>query len=933
MQRNNDEKMLKEAWRNFHYNYGFNIIPVGHEKIVALAIEAQTDLDLKVQLANYLQTIPAKVTDALRGFLKVPTYSKETRDLLDEFSSFHSKHGSNTIPVLSKITGIRKADDRNSHAQFFDERISDEIAEKMIATYGDIASGIAVLLREENQVMVIDFDDRQALIELLNQIGYPCGEEDLIDTLLRVFPYNPIVKTFRGFHVYCYDPDLAEIVKTYRNFGGIEIRVSHCYVLLPPSVAGFIVDGNTVRVVTYDTLAGRDLTPQNIRAPLLAPIRDYFIKQLRPQAQTHSFGLASVEQAAMTSDLKSFIVDTLVAYWKKGVRDRMTYSLAGVLRRGGVSLNDALDIIATICDKAGDEEKSNRLYQVRRQYLLPFQPSNNNTPFCAGITKFKEECLAAGIPLQVFQILISKIFGFKLTTDIDTWLGDYNQIAMKVAEMLRPSLVYNVKTHSWWLYDEEEMCWKETGREGVIYLVTRALYEVGNDAAEVIRTMHNGNIPKDYNQKINRLLSLQNIHNNQLGRLALFLSVNFRFPHIPNEIAQTLPAEVTRITGHRNGVLLWLKNGDTIFFPINPNEPEPHRVFYVTHTANSVVDETADPTPFFEYVTDIVDDKEAADYLLQFMASLLGLRRNIFKRLLIFLGGGRNGKTTFMEVVKAAFGSLVQFTTAKTILANSNDNQVLASRADLEDCAFAVIDEAPPSNLWDLETLKYLTGSEEVVVKKLYKNPKTIPVTWVHIILTNNYPAKFKQQDHATADRLVTILFPKRFSDKVTREGRYLRRRDDQKIEDLKENTAAIIQAFRLAFKEAASKDFILPEPQKISEVTDPIRQRADTVGYFLDAYTTEDAEAAEPADKLYKTYNKFVEENDLGKALGKNAFIGNLMSNNFKKRKTNGLVYIVGLRLKEDKSNQPDILSGNDNGSSAEKVESNQDYLDEFPF
>jgi phage/plasmid-associated DNA primase len=231
--------------------------------------------------------------------------------------------------------------------------------------------------------------------------------------------------------------------------------------------------------------------------------------------------------------------------------------------------------------------------------------------------------------------------------------------------------------------------------------------------------------------------------------------------------------------------------------------------------------------------------------------------------------------------------------------------------------------------LWDIETVKNLTGSDEIVVKELYKNVETIPVTWVYIILTNNYPDKFKQQDFAIADRLLTICFPKRFSDKVKKEGRYLRRKDDAKIEALKKNTAAIIQAFRLAFKEAAAKNFILEEPEKVKEVTDPIKQRADTIGYFLDACTEEDGGAVVSISALYQAYKKFVEEEDLGKPLSQRAFKDYLMTNNFRKQKINGLIHIVGLRLKDSGQPTPQGLLTNDEGSNGD----GQDYLDEFPF
>jgi len=917
-----DASQLTQAWETYHREFNFNILPVGHEKVVALAIEAQSDAELRLRLADYLNIAPAQVLEALRGFLKLPTFSSEIKKLLSEFIPHSAARGVTAIPALEKITSIRKAQDRNSYGHLYDERIDDTTFEKMLSVYGGMATGIAVLLREDDRVCVLDFDDRKTLIDLLCQLGYPCDESDLEEVLLRVFPQNPIVATYRGFHVYSYDADLAEAVKTRRDIGKIEIRVSRCYILLPPSLAGFQPSGATLLPVYYRQV--RPMLPEAIRAPLPIRIRDYLLAQIRPQVVSATLNFAPTPQPT-NFDLKSFVVDNLVVYWKRGVRDYLVYPLAGVLRRAGVTLNDALDIVATICDKTNDEEKRDRLYQVKRQYSLPFQP-NGGSPFCAGINKFREACLAAGMPLQVFNSLIARIFGLKVTTNMLDWLDDLRQIAEKIAAVVRNDLVFSEVTMSWWVYHEDQKRWVETKREEILHFIVKAALEVRNDIEELVRLSHDNTISKQVAQKLNKLLNSQFIRNSVLPTLEILLSVNFAFPRIPDEVAQTLPAPVTRLTAHDNGVLLWLKNGETIFYPCKPNEPDPHRVFFITKTFNSIVDETADPQPYIDFVAELVDDRETAEYLLQVLASVLGLGRNPFKRFLLLLGGGRNGKNTLIQTIKAAFGDLVQYTTTKILTSNQQDNATLSAKYALKGCAFAVIDEAPPSGMWDLETVKQLAGGDEVIVKKLYRDTETIPVSWIHLILSNNYPDQFKQQSHALADRIIAINFPLRFSDKVENEGRYLRRKDEDKVEAIKQNTPVIIQAFRWAFKEAALKHFKLTEPEKVAEFTEPIRLLADNINYFLETQTIEDATASVPAQALYDTYKEFVKEHDLGTAVSKRAFIKALLVANFKKKKENGLVCILGLRLKDNgQPSQQNLWSDNSDDG--------QDYLDEFPF
>jgi phage/plasmid-associated DNA primase len=217
-------------------------------------------------------------------------------------------------------------------------------------------------------------------------------------------------------------------------------------------------------------------------------------------------------------------------------------------------------------------------------------------------------------------------------------------------------------------------------------------------------------------------------------------------------------------------------------------------------------------------------------------------------------------------------------------------------------------------------------------VKKLYRDTETISITWINLILSNNYPNSFKQQSYAIADRIIAINFPLRFSDRVETEGRYLRRKDEERVEAIKQDTAAIIQAFRWAFKEAAAKNFKLTEPTKVADFTEPIRLLADNVGHFLETQTIEDAKASVPAQDLYDAYKEFVKEHDLGTPISKRAFINTLLVSNFKKRKENGLVYIVGLKLKDGNQPTPPTI-WSDNGDGNHDSDDGQDYLDEFPF
>ncbi len=66
----------------------------------------------------------------------------------------------------------------------------------------------------------------------------------------------------------------------------------------------------------------------------------------------------------------SKIVDLLKNYWVPGHRNNLQLGLVGWLIKAGVPLEDAEKLFERLCDAAGDEEKSKRLAEVRRQYNL-----------------------------------------------------------------------------------------------------------------------------------------------------------------------------------------------------------------------------------------------------------------------------------------------------------------------------------------------------------------------------------------------------------------------------------------------------------------------------------------------------------------------------------------------------------------------------------
>jgi phage/plasmid-associated DNA primase len=498
--------------------------------------------------------------------------------------------------------------------------------------------------------------------------------------------------------------------------------------------------------------------------------------------------------------------------------------------------------------------------------------------------------------------------------------------------------VYHKRYGRWFVFRDEERRWVEVKKEEALHEIVEAAYEVRQDLEETIKLLHDGSIPKQYLKPLNRLINKQFLTNSVMTYIEANLSVDFDFPRIPDDIKASLPAEVTRITSHRNGVLLWLKNGDTVFLPCDRNNPEGdlHRRFYITYTIDSEVSETANMQPFLDKVAEWVGGRENAEFILKHLATVLGLKQNINNKFLLFIGDGRNGKNSFIQVLEAAFGKLVRYTTSEILTARRFDNNLNSTLSELSGCAFAVIDEAPDPSKWNVENVKRLTGSDKTQARRLYHDVEIVDITWLFIILTNEFPTQFKRQSQGLAHRIIAVNFPVTYSDNVINEGRFIKRRNPEEIEYFKQKTQIVIQAMRWAFKEAAKTNFVLTEPQQISQFTRPIKLKADSVSYFLSKYTVDDAHAEIPLQELYQAYCQFVKEEGIGSPLPDNIFAMRLYTKNIQHERRNGRTYIIGLRLKESALFEPAsslVGDNNGNGDGQAPEPADQDYLDQFPF
>jgi P4 family phage/plasmid primase-like protien len=953
-----------QEWRTYHQVYGFNVIPVGHSIIPQLLIDAETFPDARQRLATILNCPEGGVVSALRSYLKTPTFSETLRKFIADLQGYKQVAGKGSkIPSLASVTNLRTANSKNSYQLFYEQRIDDETAERLIEVYAPLASGIAVLLGQVSNLMALDFDSTETLIRFLQDMGFQASEENLDEVLQIAFPDNLVVRTYRGYHIWsAYDAEIVKILggKSYEEkvggYEGFEIRCHHSYVVVPPSVCG-VVNGIIRR---YEFVRPHDASNRNALLPawFYLWLKDAY----KPQTQTQTQVVLSFNPPP--SSVKEVVIKSLTPYWQRGRRQRLCYSLSGVMRRAALPLSEAREIIQTICELTSDEQISDRLYTVEYEYRLPLLGKQR----CAGVTAFRQEALTAGVPEETIQTIIRALFGVRMTTDFDVYLQDHDALGRKIAALLRSDFCYSMRYNAWFRFDTEKLEWVKVDDKEITVYVYEAARQVRDEIAEIVKMHHSGTIPTKLIGKLNRLLDQSFVRKTIEGVARSELKVEHEFPYIPEEY---IPEEFRHLklhstTFHRNGCLLWFDEGETYFIP-NTDTFITQKEFYSTHTLPSEVREDADISTFVNFVSQVMGGKENAEYFLKIISTVVAKRENIYNKALILTGDGQNGKNSTLDILKAALGNLVQETNSAAITkaaVKGSDNNSTNAVYKLKGCAIGYIDETPDKH-WDIDAFKKVTGSRTIVARQLFHNFEDIPITFILVVLTNHLPKEFDRQSGGLEERLVVIKFPYKFVD-VPFENQHLKKRNPELVKQLMFNTSATIQALRHYYKLAARENFRHELPTDIYEETKKLRVKANTIKYFIQDCVIDDPASYVYVKDMYALYKEWCKHNEV-KHVDDREFRERLSLTNFKLERT-GRGYICHcVRLKTDFLNKddepqttplPSLLSSdndsNNNGNESEPTPSSlssdngsnnnevyaavadndgQDYLDEFPF
>lgn len=211
--------------------------------------------------------------------------------------------------------------------------------------------------------------------------------------------------------------------------------------------------------------------------------------------------------------------------------------------------------------------------------------------------------------------------------------------------------------------------------------------------------------------------------------------------------------------------------------------------------------------------------------------------------LIVFRGGGSNGKTTLLNGCSRALGDYSVLIPDKVLLGNANDHST--ELTVLKGARFAMIEETAQARKLDVTRLKKLVETPTITARRMRQDSMTWDATHT-IFLSSNFRPVVTETDHGTWRRLALVEFPFTFVES-----------------DFRERTQAtdVLEAVLAWLIEGAVGISTSPLdiPSKVVSDTESWREETDLVMGFINTHIEFDSDSAALVSDLHEAFNAHV--------------------------------------------------------------------------
>lgn len=311
--------------------------------------------------------------------------------------------------------------------------------------------------------------------------------------------------------------------------------------------------------------------------------------------------------------------------------------------------------------------------------------------------------------------------------------------------------------------------------------------------------------------------------------------------------------------------------------------PHDHKFYMTRMLGTSMPLKPKRPELWLKFLYEIFSgDKELIRYVQKALGySLSGLTS---EQCVFFLyGTGRNGKSTFLEVVRTILGEYATNIQPESIMMKSTTSSANSDIARLKGARFVTSVEPNEGMRLNEGLLKQLTGDDVVTARKLYGDEFEYRPEFKLWMATNHKPT-IRGTDIGIWRRIHIIPFTVTIpEDKIDKNL------GDKLAAELPDILAWMLEGYRLWRREGLNK------PKVIMDAVKEYRNEMDVISAFLDSdYVAEGGEVK--ASALYAVYCQWAVECNEYKMSSRK--FGVEITKRYNKRKTNGNIVYSGISL-----------------------------------
>ena len=248
---------------------------------------------------------------------------------------------------------------------------------------------------------------------------------------------------------------------------------------------------------------------------------------------------------------------------------------------------------------------------------------------------------------------------------------------------------------------------------------------------------------------------------------------------------------------------------------------------------------------FDQFIDEItVNDDELGKVLLEYMGySLVGADPVIGQKALILHGEGSNGKSVFIEVLRALAGK----NNYSTLSMGSEINK-LENRYQLASKLFNISEETPTKAMMDSSIFKALVAGGEVQARKLYCDSYSMK-NYAKIIMACNELPRTTDLSHGMMRRLLIIPFHATFTEET---------KDVHLVDTLKGELAGIFNRAMEGYQRFIDNNKRFTDAQAIKDSVEKYQAENDSIATWVEEETEQSSTWKVPFKEAYYNYRNY---------------------------------------------------------------------------